>query len=74
MIAGVAELGDARDLKSLGTMYRAGSIPALGINLLKQYVTFGLLIKGKTVDQARLTVSFFCKRISKFFFESDYKW
>ena len=28
--AGVAELGDARDLKSLGTVYRAGSIPALG--------------------------------------------
>ena len=28
--AGVAELVDARDLKSLGAMLRAGSIPALG--------------------------------------------
>ena len=31
--AGVAELVDARDLKSLGAMHRAGSIPAPGTTL-----------------------------------------
>gem|GEM_PF-1264151 len=30
--AGVAELVDARDLKSLGAMHRAGSSPASGTN------------------------------------------
>ena len=32
-IAGMAELVDARDLKSLEASPRAGSIPALGTNL-----------------------------------------
>ena len=34
--ARVAELVDARDLKSLGGFHRAGSIPALGTNGFKQ--------------------------------------
>jgi hypothetical protein len=33
--AWVAEMVDARDLKSLGTWYRAGSIPALGTTEIK---------------------------------------
>jgi hypothetical protein len=31
--AGMAKLVDARDLKSLGALLRAGSIPALGTNI-----------------------------------------
>jgi hypothetical protein len=47
----VAELVDARDLKSLDTWYRAGSIPALGTRIktegcgfsgLQPFVLFGL--------------------------------
>ena len=34
VIAGVAELGDARDLKSCGPLAYAGSTPAPGTNLI----------------------------------------
>jgi hypothetical protein len=35
-LAWVAEMVDARDLKSLGVNLRAGSIPALGTNKIKE--------------------------------------
>ena len=38
--ARVAELVDARDLKSLGVMHRAGSIPALGTSNFKELADF----------------------------------
>ena len=34
VIAGVAELADAQDLKSCDGYHRTGSIPVLGINLI----------------------------------------
>ncbi len=39
-IARVAELVDARDLKSLGTKSRAGSIPASGMNFLNFFLHY----------------------------------
>ncbi len=42
--AWVAELVDARDLKSLGTMSRAGSIPALGTNKIKGLAVLAFLL------------------------------
>ena len=66
--ARVAELVDARDLKSLGGFHRAGSIPALGTNKintvydirplhetgrLKRHLSMN---KGKTSSKAEKTI------------------
>ncbi len=38
MLAEMAELADARDLKSLGPKARPGSIPGLGTKILKVFL------------------------------------
>ena len=55
--AGVAELVDAMDLKSIGILFRAGSSPALGtIDKIKAYVDF----KGFNVSLFSVLKITFC--------------
>ena len=52
--AGVAELVDARDLKSLGLLARAGSIPALGTRIWRQKRRFFYFLSGRLAQLVRV--------------------